>query len=619
MFTRSLNEQVLMKSVKTHGGLTRGKGISETQRLIWVLSMPACANINESMQIFSGTSFETSEQHKEISSSRQERDCSDTIDLITYLKDRDPFVARSSLFNIANGMAARDGVNVDRAKAIGEEILTSMVGKSVDEFTFKKSKQAVTLDSRSTVKIKGEPVRVDPQLIFQRLVSVGERREDDMASLFKYELCSHPPALFESSSLPLEVTKSLLSDFVWNSIKDDQRKPTGSVRYILDGGALLHRIPWPRGSTFDSICKMYVTHVSQKYGAPAIVFDGYNDGPSTKDVAHLRRTGGITGVAVHFTGGMVIQCKKEEFLSNAANKQRFIHLLSNHLEKIGCDIYHATGDADFLIVQTTLSSARTRDTVLIAEDADLLVMLLHYTEPNMYEVFLKQEPKALSKKKNKSWCIKQAQQSLGPEVCEHMLFIHAIMGCDTTSRLFGLGKSLALKKIKNDSTFRLQAKTFGEEEISKEDIIKAGEMALVSLYGGTVDEGLDSLRYRQFSEKAAKSTSLVEPQTIPPTSSAAKYHSLRVYYQMMEWKGQNSDMKPEEWGWHIVEGKYMPIQTDQPAAPSHLLDVICCNCKTDCSSRKCTCRKLGLHCSIACGECHGTSCENSQAPDLTKD
>ena len=43
-------EQVLMRSVKTHGGLTRGKGMTETQCLLWVLSMPACANINESMQ-----------------------------------------------------------------------------------------------------------------------------------------------------------------------------------------------------------------------------------------------------------------------------------------------------------------------------------------------------------------------------------------------------------------------------------------------------------------------------------------------------------------------------------------------------------------------------------------
>ena len=42
-------EQVLMRSVKTHGGLTRGRGMTEIQRLVWVLPMPACANVNEAM------------------------------------------------------------------------------------------------------------------------------------------------------------------------------------------------------------------------------------------------------------------------------------------------------------------------------------------------------------------------------------------------------------------------------------------------------------------------------------------------------------------------------------------------------------------------------------------
>ena len=28
----------------------------------------------------------------------------------------------------------------------------------------------------------------------------------------------------------------------------------------------------------------------------------------------------------------------------------------------------------------------------------------------------------------------------GPEVCNCMLFVHAIMGCDTTSSLYGIGK-----------------------------------------------------------------------------------------------------------------------------------------------------------------------------------
>ena len=47
-------EQVLMGSLKTSGGLTRGRGLTEQQRLIWLLSMPACAETNHIMQELTG-------------------------------------------------------------------------------------------------------------------------------------------------------------------------------------------------------------------------------------------------------------------------------------------------------------------------------------------------------------------------------------------------------------------------------------------------------------------------------------------------------------------------------------------------------------------------------------
>ena len=83
--------------------------------------------------------------------------------------------------------------------------------------------------------------------------------------------------------------------------------------------------------------------------------------------------------------------------------------------------------------------------------------------------------------------------------------------------------------------------------MSKEYIIVIGERALVSLYGGANDEGLDVLRYRRFCDKISKGTSHVEPRTLPPTSAAAMYHSLRVYYHAMYRKGKGDSMKPEEW------------------------------------------------------------------------
>jgi len=44
-------KQVLMRSVKTCSGLTRGRGMSESQRLNWLLSTPACADVNNAIQM----------------------------------------------------------------------------------------------------------------------------------------------------------------------------------------------------------------------------------------------------------------------------------------------------------------------------------------------------------------------------------------------------------------------------------------------------------------------------------------------------------------------------------------------------------------------------------------
>ena len=65
---------------------------------------------------------------------------------------------------------------------------------------------------------------MDPQLLFQWLVAVSHRCED-LPSLFNYELRSHPPALFESSYLPLQANKAILANVLWKSIEQQQDNP----------------------------------------------------------------------------------------------------------------------------------------------------------------------------------------------------------------------------------------------------------------------------------------------------------------------------------------------------------------------------------------------------------
>ena len=48
----------------------------------------------------------SSDQHKDVTKARQLRDVRDTLDLINFLREIDPFVQNNALINFANGMTA---------------------------------------------------------------------------------------------------------------------------------------------------------------------------------------------------------------------------------------------------------------------------------------------------------------------------------------------------------------------------------------------------------------------------------------------------------------------------------------------------------------------------------
>ena len=231
-------EKVLFRSVKPCGGLTRGRGMSESQRLIWLVSRPVCANVNNAMQNLTGVMYHTSDQHKDTTKARQERDYKITNELVTYLSQRNPFSAYPSLRSITTGVNAGEDVNADKAKHVGEKVLCSMLGKNIHDHSFRKKDQVETLASKSAVRFSKGSIQVDPQLLFQRLtvVATGGRYENPQA-FFKFEMCSYPPALFNSSLLPRQANKPALADAIWTITKNSQTGgPTGNVYFVLDGG-----------------------------------------------------------------------------------------------------------------------------------------------------------------------------------------------------------------------------------------------------------------------------------------------------------------------------------------------------------------------------------------------
>jgi len=330
-------EQVLMRSAKTTGGMTRGKGMSESQRTQWLLSMPTCVEMNNAMQSFCEKEFQSSPQHnKEFGKTRNERDYKDTQTFVSFLEERTPFRKDPLLYNIETGVTSSENVNVHKAKSVGDGIVQSMMGQDAFEITFKRNKRAVTLDAAPRTKTD-DVVKVDPQLLFQRLSTAAQRFADDIPSIFSYELCSVPSALFDTTGLIRKSQKSLLADAIWKlgDCSACEESDTVNLTYVLDGGSLLHHLPWKLGMTFAEICKAYISYIAGRYSNAVIVFDGYLSGPTTKDTAHIRRTHGVVGPKVYFTKCTPLASRKEKFLSNPENKQNFIFMLGTELEGNG--------------------------------------------------------------------------------------------------------------------------------------------------------------------------------------------------------------------------------------------------------------------------------------------
>ncbi|XP_066914872.1 uncharacterized protein [Clytia hemisphaerica] len=399
---------------------------------------------------------------------------------------------------------------------------------------------------------------------------------------------------------------------------------------IVDGGALLHKVSWPK-TTYSAVIDGYVNFLKNNfkcYSTVVVVFDGYEDDMSTKGQEHDRRSG-KTSASVSISLDGKVTTNRELFLSNPSNKVQLIKMLSSAFKKQGFLTDQSDGDADVLIVEKGLSYAKAgRNVVITADDTDIFILMMYHWKVGMGEMFFStdkigdQKNKAKIKPKLFYWKISQISATY--DHCDTLLFAHAWSGCDTTSAIHQKGKTKILTTLKSEPIREL-ARCFGNTEMDNEKIGAAGIEIMLKSFGAKASDTLAQMRYKKYMEMVSTSAS-VQPENLPPTERATYFHALRVHLQVAQWKHLNLRcLIPTEWGFKSVEkpNKIEPIMTDLDAAPEWLLKVVRCNCKTSsrrpCSSNLCSCRRNGLYCVAACGGCHGEGCENSEAPPPDSD
>ena len=116
----------------------------------------------------------------------------------------------------------------------------------------------------------------------------------------------------------------------------------------------------------------------------------------------------------------------------------------------------------------------------------------------------------------------------------------------------------------------------------------------------------------------------VKPEKLPPTESAAEFHSSRVHCQILKWKKEDqTNFSPTQWEWKNCNGSFELIDTILEPGQGKLSNVPRCNCKlstkNSCCANNCSCRKIGLPCGTVCGICHGNNCTSVSKFEIMDD
>ena len=134
--------------------MTRGNGLSEHQRAVWIMSAPVSSAYNYAMQEFCETVYTTSDQHKDLAK------------LAAKLDQQSPFSDEVVLRNTITGINAADtNVNVQNLFIVGKDAVTNMEGQAVFSYAHKRTNAAKTLASTIADTVNKER-GIAPALLF---------------------------------------------------------------------------------------------------------------------------------------------------------------------------------------------------------------------------------------------------------------------------------------------------------------------------------------------------------------------------------------------------------------------------------------------------------------------
>ena len=192
--------------------------------------------------------------------------------------------------------------------------------------------------------------------------------------------------------------------------------------------------------------------------------------------------------------------------------------------------------------------------------------------------------------------------ALGADRAKALPSFHAFTGADNTGRFAGIGKATWLNMyLKADDHVIRCLLTLSQTSDVTEDMVTTLARFVCTAYlpKGIQIDNIPELRWYLFCKHMA------EGDKLPPTLGALKQHILRAHIQARVWGqadiAQQEFMDPLENGFYKDNNDYMqPIRTESLPAPEAIIEMVRCQCKTDCSSHRCSCRSKELSCTDLC-------------------
>ena len=223
---------------------------------------------------------------------------------------------------------------------------------------------------------------------------------------------------------------------------------------------------------------------------------------------------------------------QQQFIANNHNKVEFIARLIVALNSAGLQTHQSSGDADTDIVAVALHCASSGSVTVFADDTDILCLLLYHTSEPLSDIFFWSEGEKV-KTIDKCINIKSLHGKIGYNMCQQILVLHALGGCDTTSAIFGHGKGTLFMRLGRNDRLRNHVETLQNAAATHTEVRQAGLQLLIALYDGKPTDTLDSLRYVAYSRLVSASLDRLQPEKLPPSEKAGYFH---VHYQAVEWK-----------------------------------------------------------------------------------